>query len=193
MQPASRQNLPAYQKLQQHPCSRFLRNFRRIDAKNLPLGAVYLIRVNRTLTNMCPIQASLRCRRARPARELAICLEGGIGAGDRRQQVQGGEQPHKDFTKAKMKQRLEQIDESIARYLSQLDTADRQGPTGAGGVCSNDRSATDSPMFRKLSARCAACRQVLTTINALPARTVSERPVDRCAAAGGACSIARTG
>jgi hypothetical protein len=28
-----------------------------------------------------------------------------------------------------MKRRLEQIDQSIARYLSQLDTADRQGPT----------------------------------------------------------------
>jgi hypothetical protein len=35
----------------------------------------------------------------------------------------------KNFTEAKMKRRLEQIDESIARYLSQLDTADRQGPT----------------------------------------------------------------
>src|ERR1700676_4355185 len=35
----------------------------------------------------------------------------------------------KNFTEAKMKRRLEQIDESIDRYLSQLDTADRQGPT----------------------------------------------------------------
>src|SRR5712672_4102040 len=35
----------------------------------------------------------------------------------------------RNFTEAKMKRRLEQIDESIARYLSQLDTADRQGPT----------------------------------------------------------------
>src|ERR1700686_2772123 len=33
----------------------------------------------------------------------------------------------KNFTEAKMKRRLEQIDESIARYLSQLDTADRGG------------------------------------------------------------------
>ena len=31
----------------------------------------------------------------------------------------------KNFTGAKMKRRLEQIDQSIARYLSQLDTADR--------------------------------------------------------------------
>jgi TolA-binding protein len=33
----------------------------------------------------------------------------------------------KNFTEAKMKRRLERIDESIKRYLSQLETADRQG------------------------------------------------------------------
>jgi Transposase DDE domain len=33
----------------------------------------------------------------------------------------------KNFTQAKMKRRLERIDESIARYLSQLETADRHG------------------------------------------------------------------
>jgi transposase len=33
----------------------------------------------------------------------------------------------KNFTEAKMKRRFERIDESIARYLSQLETADRHG------------------------------------------------------------------
>ena len=33
----------------------------------------------------------------------------------------------KNFTEAKMKRRLEQIDESIARYIAQLETADRRG------------------------------------------------------------------
>ncbi len=33
----------------------------------------------------------------------------------------------KNFTEAKMKRRLERIDESIARYLSQLETAERHG------------------------------------------------------------------
>src|SRR5262252_6181160 len=33
----------------------------------------------------------------------------------------------KNFTEAKMRRRLERIDESIARYLSQLETADRHG------------------------------------------------------------------
>jgi transposase len=35
----------------------------------------------------------------------------------------------KNFTRAKMERRLVQIEESVARYLSQLDTADRQEPS----------------------------------------------------------------
>jgi len=35
-----------------------------------------------------------------------------------------------NFTKGKMERRLAQIEESVARYLSQLDTADRQTATG---------------------------------------------------------------
>jgi transposase len=35
----------------------------------------------------------------------------------------------KNFTRAKMKRRLEQIEESVARYLDQLDSADRQEPS----------------------------------------------------------------
>jgi transposase len=38
----------------------------------------------------------------------------------------------KNFTEAKMKRRLERIDESVARYLSQLETADRQIAGGGG-------------------------------------------------------------
>src|SRR5262249_2496836 len=34
---------------------------------------------------------------------------------------------NKNFTEAKMKRRLERIDESIARYMAQLETADRHG------------------------------------------------------------------
>src|SRR5215475_3334693 len=37
----------------------------------------------------------------------------------------------KNFTRAKMERRLVQIDESVARYLSQLDTADLQEPSDA--------------------------------------------------------------
>src|ERR1700752_2095904 len=35
----------------------------------------------------------------------------------------------KNFTRAKMERRLAQIEESVARYLSQLDTADLPDPT----------------------------------------------------------------
>src|SRR5262245_16012195 len=40
----------------------------------------------------------------------------------------------KNFTHAKMKRRLEQIEESIARYLHQMDSADRQEPSPAGAT-----------------------------------------------------------
>ena len=35
----------------------------------------------------------------------------------------------KNFTRAKMERRLAQIEESVARYLSQLDTAELQEPS----------------------------------------------------------------
>ena len=37
----------------------------------------------------------------------------------------------KNFTRAKMERRLAQIEESVARYLTQLKTADRQEPSEA--------------------------------------------------------------
>jgi hypothetical protein len=37
----------------------------------------------------------------------------------------------KNFTRVKMERRRTQLEESVARYLSQLDTADRQEPTEA--------------------------------------------------------------
>ena len=37
----------------------------------------------------------------------------------------------RNFTKAKMTRRMQQIDESVERYLQQLDSADRQEPTAA--------------------------------------------------------------
>ena len=37
----------------------------------------------------------------------------------------------KNFTRAKMARRMAQIEESVARYLQQLDSADRQGPSEA--------------------------------------------------------------
>src|ERR1700690_1010457 len=63
----------------------------------------------------------------------------------------------KNFTEAKMKRRLDQIDQSMARYLSQLDTADRQGPTV--------REAKTTRLKEKI----ATLRQEIERLNALNA------------------------
>ena len=59
------------------------------------------------------------CRRIGMFAEASVAIDGSkFKAVNRRD---------RNFTRAKMKRRLEQIDESIDRYLSQLDSADRQG------------------------------------------------------------------
>ena len=54
-----------------------------------------------------------------------------------------------NFTKGKMERRLAQIEESVARYLGQLDTADRQ--TAAGEVPSEELAARTTRLKEKLS------------------------------------------
>src|ERR1700710_1898239 len=58
-------------------------------------------------------------------------------------------------TQAKMQRRLEQIDESIARYLSQLDSADRQG------------EAVPEAKVTRLNEKIATLRQEIQRLNAL--------------------------
>src|ERR1700734_136358 len=70
---------------------------------------------------MCSLRRTLP--RDGPSRDGERC--------HRWQQVQGREQPDKNFTRAKVERRRAQLEESVARYLSQLDTADRQEPTEA--------------------------------------------------------------
>ena len=53
-----------------------------------------------------------------------------------------------NFTKGKMERRLAQIDESVARYLNQLDTADRQ--TAAGEAPSEELVARTARLKEKL-------------------------------------------
>ena len=64
----------------------------------------------------------LPCRRLDLLSDASVAIDG-------RKRFQAVNARDRNFTQAKMKRRLEQIDASIARYLSQLDTADRQGPT----------------------------------------------------------------
>jgi hypothetical protein len=69
------------------------------------------------------------------ARFVALCRELGLLAtasvaidGSKFKAVNNRD---KNFTRAKMQRRLAQIEESVARYLSQLDTADLQEPSEA--------------------------------------------------------------
>ncbi len=64
----------------------------------------------------------------------------------------------KNFTEAKMKRRLERIDESIARYISQLETADRQAAQGA-----------DVPAARvtRLKEKVAKLKEEIVRLNAI--------------------------
>ena len=54
----------------------------------------------------------------------------------------------KNFTRAKMQRRMEQIEESVARYLHQLDSADRQEPSLA-RTTKTDRLAVPSNAWRR--------------------------------------------
>jgi transposase len=65
----------------------------------------------------------------------------------------------RNFTRAKMKRRLEQIEESVARYLHQLDSADRQEPSPA--------RTTKTIRLREKIAR---LRQEMKRLEALDAR-----------------------
>ncbi|MDB5715943.1 MAG: transposase, partial [Sphingomonadales bacterium] len=67
------------------------------------------------------------------SRFVLLCREMGLLAG-RSVAIDGSKfkavnNRDRNFTKAKLERRRQQIEESVARYLSQLDTADRQDPT----------------------------------------------------------------
>jgi hypothetical protein len=64
----------------------------------------------------------------------------------------------RNFTQAKMQRRLAQIDESIARYLSRLDSADRQG------------EVVPEARITRLNEKIAMLRQEIQRLNALNAQ-----------------------
>ena len=63
----------------------------------------------------------------------------------------------KNFTEAKMKRRLERIDESIARYMAQLETADRHG------------DAVPEAKVARLKDKLAKLKEEITRLNAINA------------------------
>src|SRR5258705_5764487 len=90
------------------------------------------------------------CRRLELFNEASVAIDGSkfkaVNTRDR------------NFTQAKMQRRLEQIDESIARYLSQLDSADRQG------------EAVPEAKITRLNEKIATLRQEIQRLNALNAQ-----------------------
>jgi hypothetical protein len=90
------------------------------------------------------------CRRLALLSEASVAIDGSkfkaVNTRDR------------NFTQAKMQRRLEQIDESIARYLSQLDSADRQG------------EAVPEAKITRLNEKIATLRQEIQRLNALNAQ-----------------------
>jgi hypothetical protein len=87
------------------------------------------------------------CRRLKLLSEASVAIDGSkfkaVNTRDR------------NFTQAKMQRRLAQIDESIARYLSQLDSADRQG------------EAVPEAKITRLNEKIATLRQEIQRLNVL--------------------------
>jgi transposase len=74
----------------------------------------------------------------------------------------------RNFTSAKMKRRLEQIEESINRYLAQLDTADRQESQGA-----QIKSVRLKDKVAKLKEEMRRLKKLEVRMNAAPDKQVS--------------------
>jgi transposase len=75
----------------------------------------------------------------------------------------------KNFTRAKMERRLAQIEESVARYLSQLDTADRQEPSEALAV----RTAHLKEKLAKLASELQRLKAIEQEMLASPDQQIS--------------------
>jgi len=76
----------------------------------------------RAIRHVCARFVEL-CRRAGLLAEASVAIDGS--------KFKAVNNRDRNFTRAKMQRRLAQIEESIARYLHQMDSADRQEPSSA--------------------------------------------------------------
>ena len=74
----------------------------------------------------------------------------------------------RNFTSAKLKRRMEEIEASIGRYLAALDTADRQEPAVA-----QARSARLDEKITALKAQMQALKEIEVQLNATPDKQIS--------------------
>ena len=107
------------------------------------------------------------------ARFVALCRELGLLAkasvaidGSKFKAVNNRD---KNFTRAKMERRLAQIEESVARYLSQLDTADLQEPSEALAA----KTAHLKEKLAKLASEMERLRAIETAMLASPDLQIS--------------------
>ncbi len=75
----------------------------------------------------------------------------------------------KNFTRGKMKRRMEQIEESVARYLDQLDSADRQEPS----VARTTKTARLKDKIAKLKAEMQRLTELEVRMLATPDEQIS--------------------
>jgi transposase len=100
------------------------------------------------------------------ARFVALCRSMGLFAeasvaidGSKFKAVNNGD---KNFTRAKMERRMAQIEESVARYLHQLDSADRQEP-----------SLARATKTTRLKEKIAKLKEEMQRLHALEARMLA--------------------
>ena len=115
----------------------------------------------KTIADFCR-ELVMLCRRLELFSEASVAIDGSkfkaVNTRDR------------NFTQAKMQRRLAQIDESIARYLSQLDSADRQG------------EAVPEAKITRLNEKIEALRQEIKRLNALNIEMMQteDKQIRRC-------------
>ena len=101
------------------------------------------------------------------ARFVALCRAMGLFAEEASVAIDGSKfkavnNRDKNFTRAKMERRLAQIEESVARYLHQLDSADRQEP-----------SLARTTKTTRLTEKIARLKEEMLRLHALKARMIA--------------------
>ena len=101
------------------------------------------------------------------ARFVALCRAMGLFAEEASVAIDGSKfkavnNRDKNFTRAKMERRLAQIEESVARYLHQLDSADRQEP-----------SLARTTKTTRLTEKIARLKEEMERLHALEARMIA--------------------
>jgi transposase len=103
------------------------------------------------------------------ARFVALCRAIGLFAEETSVAIDGSKfkavnNRDKNFTRAKMERRLTQIEESVARYLHQLDSADRQEP-----------SLARTTKMTRLTEKIAKLKEEMQRLHALEAQMLATR------------------